>query len=224
MPALEGFDELTFTHAGKTRAVYRRGDGPAVIVIHEIPGITPLVAAFGRRVAEAGLTAWMPSLFGTPGRPMSFPYVVQSMAGVCVSREFTTWATHSTSPIIEWLRALAKHAHAESGGPGVGAVGMCATGGFALGMTVDTEMLAPVLSQPSLPFALGGARAADLGVSDGDLDRVKQRARDEDVCVLGLRFTNDRAVPAASHGRGHRRRHRGRRLEPHPARRATTAG
>ena len=195
--ALEGFDETTFTHDGKTRQVFRKGTGPAVVVIHEVPGITPLVAGFGRKVADAGLTAWLPSLFGTPGKAMSVPYVAQSFLGCCVSREFTTWATHSTSPIIEWCRALARHAHAECGGPGVGAVGMCMTGGFALGMAVDDEMLAPVLSQPSLPLPLGKARAAAVGVSGADLERVKQRARDEGVCVLGLRFTNDPAVKAA---------------------------
>jgi dienelactone hydrolase len=191
---LDGFRETTFTHDGTTRSVFERGSGPAVIVVHEIPGITPLVADFGRRVAEAGMTAVLPSLFGEPGKPMSFPYVMKSFAQVCISREFTTWATRSTSPVIEWLRALARHAHAELGGPGVGAVGMCATGGFALAMAVDDELLAPVLSQPSFPMAVG-ARGADLGLSDTDLGRVKERVRDDGLCVMGLRFTGDPMVP-----------------------------
>lgn len=36
------------------------GTGPAVIVIHEVPGITPLVAEFGRKVAQRGMTAVLP--------------------------------------------------------------------------------------------------------------------------------------------------------------------
>ena len=195
-PDLEGFERTSFTHDGKERTVYRAGSGPAVVVIHEIPGITPEVAGFGRRLVDRGFTAYLPSLFGQPGKPMGVPYVAQSFSHVCVSKEFTTWALRSTSPVIKWLRALARHAHRECGGPGVGAVGMCATGGFALGMAVDDELLAPVLSQPSFPLPLG-KRASDLGVSDADLERVKERARDDDLCVLGLRFTNDRAVPAA---------------------------
>ena len=191
---LDGYTETTFSHDGKARPVFRRGAGPAVVVIHEIPGITPLVADFGRRVADAGMTAVLPSLFGEPGRPMGFAYTMKSFSQVCVSKEFTTWAMKSTSPVIEWVRALARQAHEECGGPGVGAVGMCATGGFALAMAVDDELLAPVLSQPSFPLAIG-RRAGDLGLSDADLARVKQRVRDDGLCVMGLRFAGDPMVP-----------------------------
>ena len=96
--------------------------------------------------------------------------------------------------MIEWLRALGADAYWSCGGPGVGAVGMCFTGGFALGMMVDDRMQAPVLSQPLLPFPLGKERKAAVGLSDEDLERVKQRAA-EGACVLGLRFTRDPAVP-----------------------------
>ena len=192
---LEGFTESTFTADGTTRPVYRAGTGPAVIVIHEMPGLTPNVAAFGRRVVDAGFHVRMPSLFGEPGRPMSNPYVMRSISQGCVAKEFVTFALNRTSPAITWLRALAADAHQECGGPGVGAVGMCFTGGFALGMMVDDRMLAPVLSQPSLPFPLSPARRRAVGVSDADLERVKERAA-AGACLLGLRFTKDPAVPA----------------------------
>jgi dienelactone hydrolase len=192
---LDDFVKGAFTHEGVTHDTYRKGSGPAVIVISEIPGITPAVAGFARRVVDIGCTVVMPVLFGSPGRPMSVGYAVKSITSGCVSKEFTTWACGSTSPIITWLRALAKELHAECGGPGVGAVGMCFTGGFALAMTVDEEMVAPVLSQPSLPFPIGAKRKADLGISSQDLARVKERVA-EGVCVLGLRFTGDSFVPA----------------------------
>jgi dienelactone hydrolase len=192
---LEGFTESTFTADGTTRSVYSAGTGPAVIVIHEMPGLTPNVAAFGRRVVDAGFHVRMPSLFGEPGRPMSNPYVMRSISQGCVAKEFVTFALNRTSPAITWLRALAADAHEECGGPGVGAVGMCFTGGFALGMMVDDRMLAPVLSQPSLPFPLSPARRRAVGVSDADLERVKERAA-AGACLLGLRFTRDPAVPA----------------------------
>lgn len=194
--ALDGLTRGSFSYGGVTRGVFRAGSGPAVVVIHEIPGITPLVAAFGRRVAAEGFTAVLPSLFGEPGRPRSGGYVARTALQGCVSREFASFALRSTSPVTEWLRALARQAHSECGGPGVGAVGMCFTGGFALGMAVDDEMLAPVLSQPSLPLALSRSRARDIGVSDADLAKVKERTA-EGLCVMGLRFTGDRLVPAA---------------------------
>jgi len=78
--------------------------------------------------------------------------------------------------------------------PGVGAVGMCITGGFALAMTVEEVVLAPVLSQPALPFPLNRAHRRDLGISDEDLARVRGRCRTGNVSVLGLRFSGDKAV------------------------------
>jgi len=195
MPAdLDGFTRRRFTFEGKTKTVYTGGDGPAVIVIHEVPGITPEVAAFARRVVDAGFTVYMPSLLGEPGRPFSALYGVRSMVHACVSREFTTWGLDKTSPITAWLRALARKAHMQCGGPGVGAIGMCLTGGFALAMMIDAATIAPVLSQPSLPFAFGSKRKAAVGLSDADFERVKARCSDG-VCVLGMRFTGDRLVP-----------------------------
>ena len=191
---LAGWTKGSFSAAGYTRDTYRRGSGPAVIVIHEIPGITPLVAAFADEVVAAGFTVVMPSLVGTPGKPMSVGYTAASFAKVCIAKEFTTWALDQTSPIIAWLRALARSLYNELGGPGVGAVGMCFSGGFALGMMVDDIVVAPVLSQPSMPFAGGKkARGANLSLSPDDAHAVAQRA--VDGCqVLGLRFTGDKLV------------------------------
>jgi len=192
--ALVGFTESAFSHEGVTRPVFSAGTGPAVIVIAEMPGLHPGVIDFGRRVVERGFHVRMPSLFGTPGRTVSIPYTISSLTTGCVSRDFATWALDRTSPITLWLRALAADAHAACGGPGVGAVGMCFTGGFALGMMLDDTMLAPVLSQPSLPFAIGKRRRAAIGISDADLEAVKERAANG-ACVMGLRFTADRMVP-----------------------------
>ncbi len=191
---LQGWERGSFTAAGYTRDTYRRGSGPAVVVVHEIPGITPKVTQFANDVVAAGFTVVMPSLVGTPGKDVSGPYLAQSMAKVCISKEFTHWALNQTSPIIGWLRALARSLHLELGGPGVGAIGMCFSGGFALGMMLDDVMVAPVLSQPSLPFAIGkGPRLGDLNLSPDDRQVIAQRAADG-CQVLGLRFTGDKLV------------------------------
>ena len=190
---LAAFTKTQFTDDGVTKDVYRAGSGPGIVVMSEMPGITPNVAAFAQRLVDAGFTVAMPDLFGTPGREVSIPYVLKSMTSGCVSREFSNWALNRTSPVITWLRALARDLHSQCGGPGVGAIGMCFTGNFALAMAVDDELLAPVLSQPSLPFAAGKARRRALAISDADLATVAAR---EDLCVLALRFTGDAAVPA----------------------------
>ena len=190
---LNGWIKGSFTAAGITHDTYRKGSGPLVVVVHEVPGITPKVAAFAEEVVSAGFTVVMPDLVGTPGKEMSNGYAMSSLAKVCVSKEFTAMAQNKTSPIIGWLRALGRSLHQEIGGKGIGAVGMCFSGGFALGMMLDDHMLAPVLSQPSLPFPMGAKRAADLNLSPDDALVVKRRA-DEGCQVLGLRYTGDRLV------------------------------
>lgn len=193
MTRLPGWAESTFTADGKTFPTFRRGRGPGVIIIHEIPGISPKVRAFAEDVDAAGFTVVMPSLLGVPGAAHSVGPVLRTLTKVCVSKEFNTWASGRTSPITGWLRALAKDLHEELGGPGVGALGMCFSGGFALAMMVDGHVAAPVLSQPSMPFPLNKALAADLNLSPADLDSVRQRVA-AGCPVLGLRYAGDKAV------------------------------
>ncbi len=199
---LADFERSTFSHGGKERTVFRAGTGPAVIVIAEIPGITPKVAGFARRVASIGCTAVMPHLFGVPGRdPLAtgrlraITTMLSVVPPLCVSREFTVWATGRTSPVIDWLRALAAHEHERCGGPGVGAIGMCFTGGYALAMATHPSLLAPVLSQPSLPFAVTAKQRSSIDCSPADLATVKARCAAEGLQVLGLRFEGDRLAP-----------------------------
>lgn len=194
--ALTDFERRDFTWRGARREVLVQGAGPAVVVMHEIPGFTPTVAAFARRVADAGYTAWCPLLFGVPGRPPRPQDYLSEIGRACISREFAVLAARRSSPITEWLRALCRHAHAACGGPGVGAVGMCLTGNFALALMVDEVVMAPVLSQPSLPFALTPGLGRGLHLSPGDLETVRRRSA-AGCTVLGLRFTHDWMCPPA---------------------------
>ena len=188
---LTGWTTTTFAEGGVEHDVYWRGEGPGVLIVHEIPGITPLVARFANDVVKAGFRVAMPSLVGTPGKAMSNTYTLTSTMKVCISREFTSWGLQQTSPIIAWLRALGTTLHQQCGGPGIGALGMCFSGGFALGMMLDATTIAPVLSQPSLPAAIGKKRSADLNLTPADLAVVKARA--EAGCqVLGLRYDGDK--------------------------------
>jgi dienelactone hydrolase len=193
---LEGFATASFAHEGRSYPVHRRGRGPGVVIVHEIPGLHPSVAEFGRRVADAGFTAVLPELFGTLNRALSPGYIASSMVRACISREFSVLARNAASPVTNWLRALCRQVHAECGGPGVGALGMCLTGNFALALMVDEAVMAPVLSQPSLPFGISASHRAALHLSPEDLAVVKRRAA-AGCGVLGLRFTRDPLCPGA---------------------------
>jgi dienelactone hydrolase len=193
MTLLDSWTLAEHSFGGVTHPTYRKGTGPGVIVIHEIPGMTPAVIAFGEEVVAAGYTVVMPSLFGTPCRATSGKSVAGAVGQVCVSNEFTKLATGVTTPVAGWLRSLARELHDDLGVPGVGALGMCFTGGFALAMMVDTSVVAPVLAQPSAPFAVSPKRSRDLNLSPSDLRVVKERAA-AGCQVLGLRFKKDVAV------------------------------
>lgn len=184
---LSDFENRSLTFLDKTREVYVAGSGPGVIVMSEMPGITQLVANFARMVRDAGFTVWMPHMFGEAGRPPSGFYTLGSMAKACISREFHAFSANKSSPIVDWLRALAKHAHEKSGGKGVGAIGMCFTGNFALNLMLEPSVLAPVLSQPSLPLLQKGG----LHIGPKELRCIKNRLEEEDLTVLGFCFEGD---------------------------------
>ncbi len=187
---------MPFDGAERRYTVYRAGEGPGVLIMHEIPGIYDAVVDFADRVVEAGFSVAMPDLFGEVGRPLSAGYIASQMVRACIGREFHVLAARGSSPITNDLRALCRALHAECGGPGVGALGMCLTGNFALSLMVDPCVMAPVLSQPSLPFPFGSERRRGLHLSDADLEVVKARVCNEGARVLGMRFTGDPLVPA----------------------------
>lgn len=195
--ALCAYQKFEFTAGKWTRRVYRRGAGPAVIVIHEIPGLHPQVIAFADRLVEAGMTVYMPVLFGDPGRPVTDGYRRAMMfSALCIRREFTVWSGGKSSPIVEWLRALAREAHSKCGGKGVGAIGMCFTGGFALAMMTEPVVVAPVLSQPSMPVGFKASRRADIDANPAEIACARDRFNKEGLSMIGLRFKGDDYVPA----------------------------
>ena len=191
MDPLDDFTSFSFDRLGLERTVYRKGDGPAVIVMHEVPGISIEVIRFAREVAGAGFTVFMPHLFGVVGTPTNEVNRVRELAKLCISREWHVLAENRSSPIADWLRALAAHVHEEIGGAGVGAVGMCVTGNFALTMTLDQWVVAPVLAHPSFPLPLTRRKAAALHVTPETLQNARRRIKEEGLKVLGVRFTSD---------------------------------
>ena len=195
MTTFSGFSTDTFTALGRTRTVYRAGDGPAVLILAEMPGINEALLTFARAVVARGCSVVIPSLFGRDGADATPAEFRRTLVQVCVSREFSLYAANKSSRVTDWLRVLARAEHQRCGGPGVGVVGMCLTGGFALAMMVDPVVVAPVLSQPSLPAGRSPRRRASLGLSEDETAAVIARTS-AGQCVLGARFTNDRLVPA----------------------------
>jgi len=155
--------------------------------MHEVFGFTPTLARLCRWFAQAGFRVYAPILFGTPDALNKVTIAPSRIAALCISREFTMLAANRSSPVTDWLRQLARLAHQECGGTGVGAIGLCLTGGFALSMAIDPVIMAPVLGEPSLP----PLNHAALDISPAELACVKTRTRDEGLTILGYRFQGD---------------------------------
>ena len=189
---LDDFTPRQITLDGIEKKVYTAGRGPAVVVMTEMPGISPHVARFARWVRDAGFTVYMPSLFGRDGAVPQAGEGAAVFKRACVSAEFRAFASNASSPVTQWLRALARLAHEECGGPGVGAIGMCFTGNFALSMMMEPAMLAPVVCQPSLPLD----DPAGTNVAADELAAVRQRLEREDLSVMAYRFDGDRFCKA----------------------------
>src|SRR3954452_8669394 len=105
---LEDFARREITFEGATKVVHVAGSGPGVIVMAEMPGISPHVARFARWVRDAGFTVYMPSLFGRDGAYPDAESGLAVMKRACVSAEFRAFAANASSPVTVWLRALAR--------------------------------------------------------------------------------------------------------------------
>jgi dienelactone hydrolase len=187
---IDDFVRREMTFGGKAKIVLTAGSaGPAVIVLPEVFGIAPTLIRFCRWVRDAGFRVYVPALLGKPDASNEEKAPgIGTILGLCVSREFALFAANKSSPVVDWLKALAREAHRECGGPGVGVIGMCLTGGFALSMAVDPVVMAPVMAQPGLPVM----RNAAVQLSPAEWRAVGERIAKENLCVRGYRFAGDK--------------------------------
>jgi len=195
--------KFIFQDGGITHPVYRDGSGPGVLILHELPGMSPKCIELAELVMEQEYTVYLPLLFGDPGQ-FSMGKGLLSLIRLCVTKEFTCLSTNGPSRISNWLRALCRRAKSECGGKGVGAIGMCMTGNIIISLMLDDSVMAPVMSQPSFPIwsigfpglASKEARKRALAVPDEDVKLAAERAKASNVPLLAYRFASDTHVPA----------------------------
>lgn len=185
---ISGFTHRDYSFEGISKRVYIAGSGPAVILLCEMPGISPQLIRFAGWLRDAGLTVFMPSLFGEDGAEPSAEESVMVFRRVCISAEFQRLANGGETPVVTWLRQLARSAFAECGGRGIGAVGMCFTGNFALSLMLEPATIAAVACQPSLPLD----DASAIALHPTEAAAIRQRLEAEDLTVQAYRFAGDR--------------------------------
>lgn len=188
------FEQFAHGHGAFTHLVFVRGEGPPILLMHELPGLTVACVAFANRMVERGFKVYMPLFFGQPNKQPNGLKIAGKFFRICISREFLVFSQHKTSPVVEWLRSLSRRIHRENEGASMGAIGMCMTGGFAIPLLVEPFMMAPALSQPALPGCITTSCKRSLGVSPEDFAIAKQRV-ENGVPVYGFRFSNDSMAP-----------------------------
>lgn len=193
---MDGYDVHELTHDRITHEVYHRGDGPAVVVLHEASGLDRKCRILGDRLAAEGFHVFLPLLFGPADVKPSNLRMVTNLARLCIGREFRLFFTNGDSPVLDWLRRVCAAASTHTGGGPVGVIGMCLTGNFAISLVAEPAVEGAVSCQPSFPLG----RKTTLGVVD--VDRVRERAnglteRHGGPSILSYRFADDRMCPAA---------------------------
>lgn len=191
---MTGFSQFSFEAAGARKIVFFKGQGPGILLMHELPGMIEECVALANHIEAQGYTVFLPLLFGEANITFSRARTALYTAQICVSREILAFAEEKDSPITNWLRALARDIRTRcADGRGIGVIGMCLTGGFVINLMVEDVVLAPVACQPSLPFTVFGASPASLGVSVEALGAARRRAAQ--APLLCYRFMEDRISP-----------------------------
>jgi dienelactone hydrolase len=191
---VDGFTSLCFSSGTMNRQLYVIGDGPPVLLLHELPGLSRETLHTAKQLAGAHYTVVVPLLFGRPGDDQPF----KNLGRVCRDDEFACNRGERTSPHVAWLRDLASCARTRwPKGKGVGVVGMCLTGIFPIAMLRSPDVVAPVVCQPTLPFnrhnifqAFGWfMNQSALALTPDDLEHARTKRTDP---ILGIRYRGDR--------------------------------
>ncbi len=172
-----------------THDIYSRGDGPPVVLIQELPGIGCETLRLADKLIQAGFSIVLPHLFGPLEKTSTGGNLLRVM---CMRREFALFSANKSSPIVDWLRALCANIKASREAKGVGVIGMCLTGNFAITLVGDDSVLAAVSAQPAMPFH----KQAALHMSADEVDQARQ-GLDRNGPMLGFRFEGDKLSTAA---------------------------
>lgn len=180
-------DKFTLTHGAITHDVYTIGEGPAVVLMHELPGMTPGCLRAASRIVECGFKVYLPLFFGHPNEYSVTDGLFSTV--LCIHHEFNVFTSNGNSPVAGWLRKLCRMADSQCGNRGVGLIGMCLTGSIVLSVMLEACVRVPVMCEPALPFLHKTA----LGVPEADIEKAQLRAVQSPI--LAFRFETDKKSP-----------------------------
>ncbi len=173
---------------GKKRWVHEYGSGnrAAIVLLHEMSGVSPHLEKLANDLAAAGYRVLVPELLPFRSDPTN-------LVPLCLMRQFTVLASGRPSPIATWIRSFCNELAGNPPRP-VAVIGMCATGGIVLSLLYEDAVSAGVVAQPSLPFRFGHRiiTNCELGCAPDEVSLASASGKP----VLALRFELDRWCPA----------------------------
>jgi dienelactone hydrolase len=166
--------------------------GRAVVLLHELPGLTDDDLALARCLAREGFKVYTPLLFGTLGQDDFVNGFLKACKGT--NAQFRCSELRARSPVLDMLEPLCDRIAERSGGS-IAVIGMCLTGILPLAV-LPNGVAAAVLCQPTLPFDAVkmkpvGPQEKDLGLGDGDL----KDALDSKTPFLAIHYGSDPLSP-----------------------------
>lgn len=190
-----GYTSGSFEHGTSVGVIARRvlrhdASGPTVILIHEAPGLSRSTFGIADVLLAHDYRVVLPVLLDAAWTSKGIRHRTANMIRICVAREMAALSAGHTGAIVEWLRALADLEAGTTQGRPVGVIGMCFSGGFALGAITNPHVRAAVMSQPALPFMFP-FRGSDLGVGKQDLRDIHARIG-SGGCIRAMQFSRDR--------------------------------
>ena len=163
--------------------IYEKGTGPVIVLIQELPGIGKSTLRLTDKLVAQGFKVVLPHLFGPIG---STSIIGNTVRAFCMRKEFHLLKNHGDSPVVDWLKALCRQVKEDNQVDGIGVIGMCLTGNFAISLMADDSVLAAVASQPSLPAFNNNVIQLDRR----DIDKIKDKI-DCSQPIHALRFAKD---------------------------------
>ena len=190
---MQGFEKFPFEgpllpSQSRSFDVYVKGQGKPILLLQELPGIDASTIALVDRLNLAGYRVYLPHFLGKIGknRPtMNGLYMV-----FCMRKEFNAFSQFKLSPIANWMRALCKNIRTMEKSSGVGVIGMCLTGNFAMALMADEAVIAGISCQPSLPHK----KDVGLHMSPKETADARQGMKDKGG-VLVMSYDQDVLCP-----------------------------
>ena len=191
-PIIPGFGQPVTVGSSQLKLpvyVSQNGTRP-LIILHELPGMSPSFIKYCSEMADKGFKVYMPLMFKSPNTQMS-----NLQTGLfCLTWEFkklfrARGSERHARPFTAWLIELVDFVGANNPDAKIGVVGMCLTGSFAIAAIAAPNVNAAVVCQPSHPFFFG---IKTLGLSNSQRTNAADRAQTlTRPCAKGYRFKDD---------------------------------